>query len=467
MASQRDKYLLKNTAIFALGSIATKIITFFLVPLYTNVLSAKQYGILDLILTIGTIAIPIITFNISESVMRFNLDKDAQRNKITKIGIVIILFEMIIGLILFPISLYFEDTKNLGLYIYLYVLFSASNQIFLCDLRGKELLVQYSIGQILNTALVAGLNIFFLIVLKKGIVGYLLAYCIANGLTTIYSLIIGKGYKAINEKIDWNKMKEMLKYSSVLIPNTFMWWIMNSSDHIMVTNMVGVEANGIYAISYKLPTLISTFTQIFNQAWGYSAIKEQGSEDEEEYNNKVFRSMIGIVLIVGISMMTFIKPFLKIYVSKEFFSAWKYTPFLIIGCVYLTLGTFMATSYSVHKDSVGLLISGSFGAVLNISLNFILIPHINVFGAALATCISYLAVFVFRLVHTRKYIKYHVFTKEFIIGTIVLIVSSVIIFNNALWAQIIQIILWIFTIVLFNDIWLPSVKSLISKTIKR
>lgn len=66
------------------------------------------------------------------------------------------------------------------------------------------------------------------------------------------------------------------------------------------------------------------------------------------------------------------------------------TPFLIIGCVYLTLGTFMATSYTVHKDSFGYLFSGSFGAVFNILLNFILIPVIGVYGAALATCISYI-----------------------------------------------------------------------------
>ena len=54
--------------------------------------------------------------------------------------------------------------------------------------------------------------------------------------------------------------------SVVLIPNTFMWWIMNSSDRVMVTYMIGAAANGIYAVSYKLPTLVSTLTGIFNQA---------------------------------------------------------------------------------------------------------------------------------------------------------------------------------------------------------
>lgn len=204
----------------------------------------------------------------------------------------------------------------------------------------------------------------------------------------------------------------MIKYSIVLIPNSFMWWIMNSSDRVMVSSMVGIAANGIYAVSYKLPTLVSTLTTIFNQAWSYSAIREEGTEDENEYNNKIFRTLIGIVMLIGIGLITFMKPFLSIYVAKEYYAAWKYTPFLTVGCVYLTLATFMATSYTVHKDSFGYLFSGMFGAIFNIVMNLALIPLIGVYGAAIATCISYMLVFVFRLFHTRKYIRYNIKIKN-------------------------------------------------------
>ena len=151
---------------------------------------------------------------------------------------------------------------------------------------------------------------FFLVFLKLGVKGYLLAYIIANMIVAVYALIIGKGYKAIFRNLDKFKMFEMLKYSVVLIPNSFMWWIMNSSDHLMVTSMLGTAANGIYAISYKLPTLISTVTGIFNQAWSYSAIREENAEDINSYTNRIFKYMIGVIMLVGIGMMTFIKLFL-------------------------------------------------------------------------------------------------------------------------------------------------------------
>lgn len=459
----RTKYLFKNTAIFTIGNFATKLISFFLIPLYTNVLTTSEYGTVDLVVTISTIAVPIITLNIMEAVMRFNLDKGANREKITKIGILILFFGMLLGLVLIPVCRLWNQVSTLSILVYFYVICSASSQIFLSDLRGKELLVQYSIGNILNTLLIAGFNILFLLVFKLGIAGYLLAYTISNAIVAVYALIIGRGYRAISASLDKRKMKEMLKYSVVLIPNSFMWWIMNSSDHIMVTSMIGVAANGIYAISYKLPTLISTFTGIFNQAWSYSAIREEDAEDVESYTNNVFRSMISVVMLVGLCMMTVIKPFLKIYVSPNYYEAWQYTPFLIIGCVYLTLATFMSTSYTVHKDSKGFLFSATFGAILNIFLNFVSIPLIGVYGAAIATCISYIAVFIFRLFHTRKYIKYNILNKEFVIGTLILFFSSVFVFIEGISSLLVQLILILVEFIVFKDSWYPLFRRMIGK----
>lgn len=109
----------------------------------------------------------------------------------------------------------------------------------------------------------------------------------------------------------------MARYSVVLIPNSFMWWIMNSSDRIMVSSMISVAANGIYAVSYKFPTLVSTLTTIFNQAWSYSAIREEGTDDESEYNNKIFRVLIGIVMLIGIGFVNIYETVFKCVCGKR------------------------------------------------------------------------------------------------------------------------------------------------------
>ena len=279
-----------------------------------------------------------------------------------------------------------------------------------------------------------------------------------------FAFIAGNVREVIRDyKFDIKLTKAMAAYSVVLIPNTFMWWIMNSSDRVMVTSIIGVAANGIYAVSYKLPSLVSTLTGIFNQAWSYSAIREDGAEDENEYNNMVFNRLISIVMLLSIALLTIVKPFLRLYVGMDYYSAWEYTPFLIIGSAYLTLATFMATSYTVHKDSFGYLFSATFGAALNIVLNFLLIPIIHVYGAAFATCISYIAVFAFRLIHTKKYIKYNIKNKEFIGGSVFLILSSVSLFLDNSFGVIIQSIILLLAVWLYAKTWIPIVRQIAKK----
>ena len=460
MIESRNKYLLKNTFIFALGNLTSKFITFFLVPLYTNVLTTYEYGIIDLTTTVCTVLAPILMLNIGESVMRFSLDKEADRAKIISVGTVILICAGILSIFIFPVCIAF-GFSDYSLYIILYTISIIGSQIFLCYLRGKELITKFAIANALQTFLVALFNIVFLLIFKMSIEGYFMAYIISYFLIAIYSFISGKVWFDLKQfSLDIRLMKEMVKYSVVLIPNTFMWWIINSSDRIMVSSMVGVAANGIYAISYKLPTFISSTTQIFNQAWGYSAIREKDAIDETEYNNRMLKMLISFSMLLGIGLLTFGKLFLRIYVSAVYFQSWKYMPFLVIGCVYMTLGTFMSTSYSVHKDSVGFLLSSIVGAGVNIILNAIMIPAVGVYGAAIATCISYIAVFVFRLLHTKKYLCYDIKNKEFIVGSILLIIEMSLMFADSAFAFTIQIIICIFAMIFYKSFWGSTLKIL-------
>lgn len=466
-AESRGRYLAKNTAIFAIGNVASRLISFFLVPLYTNILTTAEYGVVDLVNTLCTVLAPILILNINEAVMRFALDKGANYKKIMSTGLTVFVGAIFLGILVIPASSLFSEVAQYSTYIYFYTVTLAGSQLFLCYLRGKENIAFYSVGSVLQTMTIALFNILFLAVLHKGIKGYFLAYIISNIITILFAFIAGNVREVIRDyKFDIKLTKAMAAYSVVLIPNTFMWWIMNSSDRVMVTSIIGVAANGIYAVSYKLPSLVSTLTGIFNQAWSYSAIREDGAEDENEYNNMVFNRLISIVMLLSIALLTIVKPFLRLYVGMDYYSAWEYTPFLIIGSAYLTLATFMATSYTVHKDSFGYLFSATFGAALNIVLNFLLIPIIHVYGAAFATCISYIAVFAFRLIHTKKYIKYNIKNKEFIGGSVFLILSSISLFLDNSFGVIIQSIILLLAVWLYAKTWIPIVRQIAKKNSK-
>lgn len=469
--NERGKYLAQNTIIFTLGNLGTKLIQFFLVPLYTNVLSTADYGVVDLVTTIGMVLAPILLLNINDGVMRFALDKGADFNKIMSIGLAAFIFCLITGLVIFPIGNISNQLGNYSSYIYFYTISYAGNLLFFGYLRGTEKLLQFSIGNIINAMLIASFNIFFLVIIKTGIAGYFLSYTLANFICCIYAFIVGNVKEVIlNFKLDKELMIKMLKYSVVLIPNTFMWWIINSSDRVMITSFIGNSANGIYAISCKIPTLLSTIVTIFNTAWSYSAIKENDSYDRDEYNNSVYNGLVMLSVVIGAAMMLVMKPFLAVYVSKMYYKAWMFTPYLVVGCVFLSIASFLGAYYTVNKDSKGFLYSSSVAAAINLALNYLLIPKIGIAGAALATAISYIAVFLYRAVDTKKYIFINVFSKKHLVSYILLMLIGCSMFIEGLMSYLLMIIIYIVILIIYKETWwmyVISLKQILENKLKK
>ena len=85
------KYLFKNIGLLTLSSFATKLLSFFLVPLYTNILTTTEYGIYDLFNTTVGVLLPILTLNVQDAVMRFAMDSKSNRKAIISIAMKILL----------------------------------------------------------------------------------------------------------------------------------------------------------------------------------------------------------------------------------------------------------------------------------------------------------------------------------------------------------------------------------------
>ena len=460
----RTRYLLKNTTAFALFNIGTRLINFFLVPLYTSVLSTEQYGTADLIFTICSFAAPLMVLNIGEAIMRFSLDDNANINKIMSVGIGLAISSVFSGLILFEMASLYSPISGYRFYVYAYAVTYAMCDIVLCYLRGKELILQFSIGNIIRTLTIACFNILFLVGFSMRVEGYLLAYILSNIVTILYAFIVSRLIEVV-KYLSFSKelFVKMAKYSLPFIPTTFMWWIINSSDRIMLTEMVSVSAAGIFAISSKIPSMISVISTTFNQAFSYSAIQEEKSVDREVFHNTVLDYLFAFVTLCGLLVLLVVKYFMSYYVAEEYYVAWSYTIPLIVGTCFLVFGTFFSVYYTVNKDSIGFLKSGTIGAVVNIGLNFTLIYLMGTIGAAIATLFSDLAVFLYRFFDTKKYIKLNVFSFKHIISICLIVFAGI----SAYFSNPIHIAICILAIVvcliLYRNNWKKMLNILVSK----
>ena len=294
-----------------------------------------------------------------------------------------------------------------------------------------------------------------------------MAYIISNFLSSIYILCYCRiNISSIFKKSQTNINSELKSYSKPLVVNSISWWINNVSDRYIVTFMCGIAANGIYSISYKIPSLLSIFQTIFNQAWNISAIKEFDNDESTTFFKNVYRLYnCGIIIICSILIFNtkFIAYFLY---SNEFYNAWKYVPFLMLSVVFSSLSGVLGGVFSAAKDSKTLGISTLCGAIINIVLNILLISKIGVIGAAVSTAISTFVVWLIRINKIKKLIKVNLLLKKDITSFIFILIQCLLFefVSKSIYLYAIQCILIVLLgILYFKDIKLMFLKFKIRK----
>lgn len=401
------KKLGKNTLWFMIGSFGQKILAFIFVPFYTNVLSTEEYGVADLIVTIVTMLWPLFTLLIDEAVLRFLLDKEYKKENIVSVGFFVNMIGFLIVLFISPTILLFDSLKNHYLvsiiYFFSYTLYSFTSYAS----RGLEKVRDYSIGGIINTGCTVLSTILFLLVFKFGIEGYLFGYIVGMLVASAFLIIKTGLYRFISLrfKILIPDIKGMFQYSLPMIPNSISWWISNSLDKMFVTHFCGFAANGVYAISYKIPSLIIVISNVFINAWQISAAENYKDKQSKEFYSNIYNYffIFNAVLVAGV--IWFNKILAKILFAKDFYEAFRFVPMLLLGILFHNLAGFFGTIYTSYKKTSMLFYSTVIAAGSNILLNALLIPKWEIQGAAIATCISYFICYFVRLLNSRKLMK--------------------------------------------------------------
>jgi O-antigen/teichoic acid export membrane protein len=176
---KKYRYLLKNIGLLTISSFGTKLITFFLVPLYTSILTTQEYGTYDLFNTTISLLMPILTINIQDGVLRFSLGEEKDRTAQTfSYGIKLVGISSIFICIFTWINQYFDWVKIIAQYPIFFVLLyvaTAYNQIFMNIARGVDRVADVSIAGVISALTGCLLNIWLLVFVKIGLDGYFLA----------------------------------------------------------------------------------------------------------------------------------------------------------------------------------------------------------------------------------------------------------------------------------------------------
>lgn len=444
----RINKLLGNSIIFAIGNLGTKFITFFLVPLYTYYLTTAEYGLIDLVTITTSLLLPLVTLSIFDGVFRFVMDKKYEKSIILFNALYVFLVGYIIILMFYPllkIMLPFEEYIS---YFYAFLFLQALNAILMQYIRADGKVKLFAGMGILNAIVLLISNIIFLILLDLGIIGFFYSLLLANAVTILATYVIGGIYKLRIRKIHLSYLKEMLIYSVPLIPNALMWWVMAFSDRFIIAYFLGVGANGLYAVANKIPSLINIINSIFFQAWQISAIEEVDSKDKAQFFSQIF-NYLSIILLLACSFLVInIELIMSILVEESFYESWKYIPFLLLGVVFSCFSGFLGTNYIAAKKTYGIFMTSLVGALINFALTLILIPILGLNGAAFATFLSFLIIFLIRVRDTKRFVSIEFKVKKLILMVATIILQIIVVLSDIKLSYLIGILLFFVLIIL-------------------
>ena len=397
MSNSPYKNLLNNSIIFTIATLGSKVLSFIMVPLYTYVLSTEEYGTVDIMMTLNSLLLPIIFLCISDAVLRYVMDEHYDKKSIMSTALCVYIIGIIALCACLPLISYIYP--EVSQYLFLFTILFICNgvmQVLNQFLRASNHVKAFAINGVIYTFLFAGFNIIFLVKLHCGIFGYLYSIIFADIVCIAFASSVSKIWKYISFNLSRELTKKMLKYSIPLIPNALMWWIMDASDKFVITYFLGVGANGLYAISKKIPTLIDTFHSIFNQAWQISAIQENESPNSKSFTSKVYKIYFSFLFLVASFLMIVVRPLVVYILSEEYEATWRYVPFLLISVVASSLSGFLSSKLIANEQTKEIFKTTVIGAVVNTILNFVLIPIMGINGAGLATLIGFSAVLFIR-----------------------------------------------------------------------
>lgn len=434
----RYSKLMGNSVLFAVANLGTKLIQFFLVPLYTYALSTSAYGTVDLMLTTVSMLTPIFSLSIFDAVFRYTMDKAANYKRIFTIGLVITL----IGILLLGLFVPVFDLLRIPYAMDFAVMLGLSllNSLLQNFSRSIGYVKVFAFSGVINALATTLLSILFLVVIKLGIKGYINSLIISSTITLIFLIVGVKAWKYISLRaVSLEYLKRMLRYCLPLIPNAFSWWFTNDANRYFILIFVGTAGNGLYAVANKIPSILSVLFNIFSQAWELSAVEEYNSKDKNEFYSNVFNYLM-LFLLLGVgSILVILKPFMSVYTSSSFYGSWKIVPFLLMASVYSNLSGFLGTIFLAAKKTASLFSTTLIGMVLNIIFNIMLIPIIGLNGAGLGSAIGFVIVAIIRLKKASKedYVSINLDVKMCVTShmLIILMIASEFMIGN-LWSLV-------------------------------
>lgn len=398
------KKVVVNSLIYSVSGIMLKCFSFFLLPLYTAYLTTADYGITSLASSFTGFMAFVVALSLYSAVMRFYVDYKRDAEKLRRFYGSVCVFAFLSGVLWIGIFTLLRQWTSQTLFsgtpffpiilvCLLELLFTVQQTIFDNILRSQQ---RAFLSSILTIVLFLGrlaLNITFVVGLKMGALGTLLASAIANFLFSVCFFFYLMRTKQIFLCLDWGILRDALRYSVPILPHNLSTHIAALVSKILISSAASLGQLGVYSVASQFGVVSDTIQTYISNAfdpWLFEKLKEHRSDFRQSIRS-VVKMLIAVIGLLFVGIALFSQDYILLFVAEAYHGAWVYVPLIVLVYSIKTAYYFYLSVLLYYKKASRLLFTATLtGSLVNVALSAVLVPLWSVYGSIAADAISVL-----------------------------------------------------------------------------
>ena len=388
---------------YALGAVAPRFFSFIFIPLFSHFLSQKDLGSYDLLITSISLFAPLLSLSLGDACYRFSYNANQSSTfNIVKTAIFFgfcLHFLLLIGTCLF---LYFYP-HSIDFLSLLVVFTSSFFLLFQSFPRVFQRIQLYAYMGIINPACILCSSVLLFHVYNKNLTSIKLAIIISNLFALLVIVVKIDMLKLLKKGIfDSKILKILLQFSLPLVLNTVGWWLVFFSNRFIITWALGIEANAIYAVANKIPSILFIANSIFILSL-QDFVFEKTDEARLNFDfTLVFKKQFIFQFTLAFVILASSKTIISLLFPAVYGTAYQLSPLIFLGIIFTNFASFWGVFFSAKKETMRLLRTTLVGGLLNIIFTLFFIRSLALYAPALGTCLGFLAIWIIRIYQLRR-----------------------------------------------------------------
>lgn len=389
----------------------TRLTSILLIPLYTAVLTTADYGVLGLIVMTGQIAGTMSGLGMTSALFRSYNDYDdtARQNRVISTAFIITMgsaslltllgygFADRLSILLFANDLFRVHMILIGLITG----FNLINQLVYAILRVRQRSIHYALLRTVTFLLEIGVIIYLVSIRQWGIMGVLAGRLIATTLTAIPLLWYVRGF--LKPQFSLTDAQKMVAYGTPLVFAGLCGFVFTYTDRYFLNNFASLDDVGVYTLAYQFGMLfVVLLITPMKLVWGpmFLSIKEDTNFPHFCSLALTYVVLLGGFVFLGISLLT--KEVIQLFSAPEYWRAYFVIPIISLTYFIWSTRSILEVGVALKRKTQFIALNSLIGALVNILLNFLLIPFFGIYGAAYATLATFVLMICIDYVYNQR-----------------------------------------------------------------